>query len=72
MAENQYTQEEVQDMLNDMIDESGSQAKVAHMLGMSRSYLNDIIQGKRQPGNAVMQHFGLKKCVTYIKEASQK
>lgn len=68
MAEKQYTQQDVRDMLNDMIDENGSQAKVAQILGMSRSYLNDIIQGKRQPGNAVMDHFGLKKCVAYIKD----
>jgi hypothetical protein len=49
IKEELLTQEEAQEDLRDRIDSEGTQAEFAAWLGVSKQYLNDVLQGKRTP-----------------------
>jgi transcriptional regulator with XRE-family HTH domain len=44
----------------------GSERKLAEQLGVSYSYMNDIVRGKRRPGRKVLSALGLREERMYI------
>lgn len=52
--------------LREMIAVEGSQAALAHKLGVSRSYLSEILKGTRTPGRKVLANLGLESRTVYI------
>ena len=51
-------------------DEQGeeSQREFAGRIGISPQYLNDVLQGNREPGEGLLRPMGVKKVVSYEKE----
>jgi hypothetical protein len=49
------------------IENAGSQKEYANSLGISPAYLNDVIQGRREPGEKILRAIGLEKRVSYVK-----
>lgn len=49
------------ELLRSMCEQS-SQKDVAAQLGVSQSYLNDILQGHREPGQKILTALGLEEC----------
>ncbi len=49
------------------IDEkyAGSQAAFAQNKGMSAAYVNDVLRGRREPGQKILSAVGVKKVVSY-------
>lgn len=60
-----YTVDEVIRMLEDEQLKFGTDKELAIKLGISQQYLSDILHGKRGPGKAVLDYFGLKKYYVY-------
>lgn len=48
-----------------LIAELGSQKAVAKKLKISQQYLNDILRGRREPGDKILKPLGLKKVISY-------
>lgn len=44
---------------------AGSQAAFARDHGMSAAYLNDVLNGRREPGQKVLDAVGAEKIVSY-------
>jgi transcriptional regulator with XRE-family HTH domain len=65
------TQVELLDRLRAYIkdDHKGSQTDAAEALGVSRSYLNDILQGRREPGPKLLEGLRYRAVVAYEKTA---
>ncbi len=42
-----------------------SQLKLARELGVSPTYLNDVLKGRREPGEKILAGLGLRRSVTY-------
>lgn len=61
------TKDEVLTKLRDMIAARGSQTKVAEALGVSTAYLNDVLMGRRLPGEKMTKRFGLRPVRCYVK-----
>jgi len=57
--------------LDKAIKRLGSQTAVAEMAGVSIAYINDIKQGRRDPGKSVLDALGLEKVVTYKRKATK-
>lgn len=45
--------------------EAGSQKAWATANGVSATYVNDVLQGHREPGDAILTALGLRRIVTY-------
>lgn len=48
-------------VLREMIDKAGSQLSVAAELGVSQSYLSDVLMGRKDPGDKILKPLGLKR-----------
>lgn len=59
------THQELLKQLKQQVKESGSQKVLAHRLGVSRQYLNDILKGRRMPGQKVLRALGLELVYCY-------
>jgi transcriptional regulator with XRE-family HTH domain len=46
-------------------DEAGTQKALAARLGVSDSYLADVLNGRKDPGEAILEPLGLERVVTY-------
>lgn len=62
-----YDSNGVRELLLRKADEHGSQTALARYLGISSSYLSDVIKGKRDPGASVLDALGLARVVRYAK-----
>lgn len=51
--------------LERMAKQDGSQKALAGALGVSESYLSDVILGRREPGDKLLDAMGLERVVTY-------
>lgn len=61
---------EVDDVLDDIgaiIQKCGTAKKAAKSLGISATYLNDVIHRRRLPGNSILRMLGYRSYVSYIR-----
>ena len=59
------TNEDVIKQLKELSKEIGSQSLLAEKIGISKPYLSDVINKRRDPGPAIVQFLRLTKIVTY-------
>lgn len=57
------------DLLRAAVDKAGTQTAFAKKHGISIAYVNDVLQGRRQPGDKILKALGLESQVTYRKVA---
>jgi Helix-turn-helix len=55
--------------LKQLVEKAGSQAALAKELGVSPSYLSDVLNGLRQPGISLLAPLGLESITEYRKVA---
>jgi transcriptional regulator with XRE-family HTH domain len=55
------TEEEVRQRLREAIERAGSQQAYAAQIGVSNSYLSDVVNGRRLPGESILRPLGLTK-----------
>lgn len=65
---NHVPKEEVRRMIAAYVAYKGSQSKAAQALTMSAGNLTNMLNGKLNPGNAVLEAFGLKKIIVYVRK----
>ena len=56
---------EVIDILYRQVEVYGSQKALAIKIGISPQYLEDILLGRREPGESVLNFLGMQKVVSY-------
>lgn len=61
------TQDEVVARLHNII-RTRTQASLADEIGISRSFLNEVIKGTRPPTGKILDHLGLRAQTVYIKK----
>jgi len=61
------TREQLIRMIRRQIRDVGSQAQWAADHGISGAYLNDVLQGRRDPGEKMLRPMRLERVVTYRK-----
>lgn len=49
-----------------------SQAQWAKKHGVSQTYVSDVINGRREPGKAILEALGLERVVTYRVKGDEK
>lgn len=59
------SQQDVIDRLRVAIDASGSQAAFAAQHAISLQYVNDVLRGRREPGQKILDALGLERVVGY-------
>jgi hypothetical protein len=52
--------------LRDAIQAAGSQQAFARSIGISPTYLSDVLNARREPGDAILRALGLRKQVRYV------
>jgi transcriptional regulator with XRE-family HTH domain len=57
------------ELLRAAVDKAGTQTAFAKKHGISIAYVNDVLQGRRQPGDKILKALGLESQVTYRKAA---
>lgn len=65
------TMDELRKMLRDACEAEGSQTAWAAKNGVSLAYVNDVLAGRRNPGEGISKAFGLKPITVYV-QADQK
>jgi plasmid maintenance system antidote protein VapI len=66
----EITKEELANILGEMVTKWGSQKAVAEHLGISNSYLSDILSGMRPASDTVARKLGYKRIVKYAPDGS--
>lgn len=49
------------------VKRAGNQKEAAKALGISAQYLNDLIQGRREPSDAVLEKLNLRRVIVRVK-----
>jgi transcriptional regulator with XRE-family HTH domain len=62
------TLQDVIELIRGEAEKTGSQKELAKKLGVSAQYISDILNGRREPGDAILKPLGLHKVVTYEQE----
>lgn len=57
--------EQVREIIRDLCVEAGSQSAWAKANGVSQAYVNHVLEGKREPGPAILEAIGLERVITY-------
>ncbi len=65
------TTEDVREMLFDACYEAGSQSAWARCADVSQAYVNDVLRGRREPGEAILQALGLERVTAYRKRGGK-
>ena len=55
------TREDVVALIRELIENEGTQAYAAKVIGVSQQYLNDILKRNREPGPAILNFFGIER-----------
>jgi len=63
------TASDVRDLLRSACATAGSQQAWAREHGVSPQYVGDVILGRREPGDKILDGLGIKKVVTYERVA---
>lgn len=45
---------------------NGKQKELAKMIGISESFLSDVLAGRREPTGKILEFFGYERVVTYL------
>lgn len=61
-----YTAEQVADLLRDKATAMGGQKNLAVAAGVSRSFLSDAINGRRQPSGRLLDFLGLRRRILFV------
>lgn len=61
------TAEDFRELLKTLTGIHGSQKELAYYLGISASYMNDLVRGRREPGPKVLKAMMLERVVCYRK-----
>lgn len=56
---------EFMEYLQQLVTEAGSQKDLANRLKISTPYLNDVLQGRRDPGKKILAALGFEQVVIY-------
>lgn len=56
---------EFMEYLQQLVTEAGSQKDLANRLKISTPYLNDILNGRRDPSKKILNALGFEEVVTY-------
>lgn len=64
----ELTGRDVMRLLQESVNLS-SQKQVAVLIGVSPQFINDVLRGRRDPGDKVAGYFGLKRKVVFVEEA---
>lgn len=56
---------EVRDLLRNACDKAGDQKTFSEKTGISQQYISDVLRGKREPGQAILDVLGLERIVSY-------
>lgn len=56
----------VRDFLREECEKAGGQARWAEQNGVSAAYVNDVLHGRRDPGDSICAPLGLRRLVTYL------
>ena len=67
MSDAHLTEAVVRRILRQAIEKQ-TQASLADQIGVSRSFLNEVIRGSRPPTGKILDHFGLRAQTVYIKK----
>lgn len=62
------TEEQFRDYLHTLVAKAGSQRKLAAELGVSGSYLSDLLLGNREPGPKILEILGFAKSVQIVRK----
>ena len=46
-------------------EKDGSQAALARRLNVSAPYLSDVLNGRREPGDAILEPLGFRRVIVY-------
>lgn len=49
------------------VEKAGSQRALASEIQVSPQYLNDVLNGRKEPGEGILRPMGLERVVTYRK-----
>lgn len=60
----------VLDYLNKRAEELGSQKAVAEELGISPSHLSDVLSGKRNLGEEILEQIGFEKVIVHVRSSA--
>jgi len=52
-------------------DKAGSQKALAEQLDVSETYLSDVLNKRKDPGEAILEPLGYERVVTYRRKRSQ-
>lgn len=63
----ELTREQISDLIRELIKAEGGQGKAATKIGVSSTYLAELLKGTREPGPTILEFFGLEKEVSYRK-----
>lgn len=59
------TEQDIRARLRDAIQAAGSQAAFARQHNISLQYVNDVVNGRREIGQKILDALGIEKIVTY-------
>lgn len=59
------TTDDVRQLLRDKIAEAGTAKDWAHTANVSAPYVSDVLNGNREPGEAILSALGLERVVSY-------
>jgi hypothetical protein len=59
------TEQDIRDRLRAAIKQAGSQAAFARQHNISLQYINDVMNGRRDMGQKILDALGIEKIVTY-------
>lgn len=61
------TRKAVQQHLQRLVSDSGDQKSVAEQLGVSTTYLSEVLRGTKLPGPKILKALGLRRVEVYEK-----
>lgn len=63
-----YTIDDVVAKIRDQVALAGTQSAFARICGVAPSYLHDVINGRRWPGEKIVHHLGLTEIRGFVKD----
>jgi transcriptional regulator with XRE-family HTH domain len=63
---NTFTQDQVVARLRAIVKTRGTQSRLADEIGVSRSFLNEVVKGTRPPTGKILDFLGIQSQTIYI------